>query len=160
MSSRRARPADGPTSDQPSASATHTIDTFAERYGYEVQRLPRLVADAIRATMRASDTSQRDLARIIGVSESRISQVLAGNENLTLRTLAAVCAGLGCHANFAVSASPGELQERVKRAAAEAVTATRVVETAEDPQQAATTVAEAVLEVVAAEVGYAVSARG
>jgi antitoxin component HigA of HigAB toxin-antitoxin module len=71
--------------------------TYEGRRGFEMQRLPHHVADTIREAMDKAGVSQRDLARTLRVSESRVSQVLSGEENLTLRTLASVSAALGFH---------------------------------------------------------------
>jgi transcriptional regulator with XRE-family HTH domain len=47
--------------------------------------------------MEENNISQRQLATSMGVTPGRVSQILSGDENLTLRTLAAVCVGLAVH---------------------------------------------------------------
>jgi transcriptional regulator with XRE-family HTH domain len=54
----------------------------------EWQRLVVLAASRIYDAMDASQLSQADLAKKMGVTESRVSQVLSGERNLTLKTLA------------------------------------------------------------------------
>lgn len=64
---------------------------------YEMARLPRDVTTAVTWYMDENDVSQRQLADNMGLTPGRVSQILSGDENLTLRTLAAVCVGLGAH---------------------------------------------------------------
>jgi transcriptional regulator with XRE-family HTH domain len=47
--------------------------------------------------MRERKFTRADLAHRMGVSPGRISQILSGGENLTLRTLAGVAAALDAH---------------------------------------------------------------
>lgn len=65
-----------------------------ERVEFELARLPRQLATAITWYMEKKGVKQVDLAKRLGVTPGRISQILSGDENLTLRTLAAVCAAL------------------------------------------------------------------
>jgi transcriptional regulator with XRE-family HTH domain len=51
--------------------------------------------DTIEALLESIRVSQRELARRLGVSEGRVSQLLSGRENLTLRTLGALGWALG-----------------------------------------------------------------
>ncbi len=69
-----------------------TIDQ--ERMDYEVARLPRQLATAVTWYMEKKGVRQVDLAERLGVTAGRISQILSGDENLTLHTLAAVCVAL------------------------------------------------------------------
>jgi transcriptional regulator with XRE-family HTH domain len=54
--------------------------------------------------MSEHKVSRADLAQSMGVSAGRVSQILSGDENLTLRTLSAVVEALG--AEFEVSLHP------------------------------------------------------
>ncbi|HEY3733289.1 MAG TPA: helix-turn-helix transcriptional regulator [Streptosporangiaceae bacterium] len=47
--------------------------------------------------MRARKLTRADLAGRMGVSPGRVSQILSGGENLTLRTLAGVASALDAH---------------------------------------------------------------
>jgi transcriptional regulator with XRE-family HTH domain len=76
------------------------------------QRLDRELFDLVtRLTneidwyMRERGLSRADLAHRMGVSPGRISQILSGGENLTLRTLASVAAALD--ARFDIELKPG-----------------------------------------------------
>jgi len=52
--------------------------------------------------MRERGISRADLAARMGVSPGRVSQILGGGENLTLRTLAALAAALDARFDFAL----------------------------------------------------------
>lgn len=70
---------------------------FDARLEYELARLPRDLMTAITWHMKDHGVTKRELAQRLGVTPGRVSQVLSGDENLTLRTLAAVCAALDAH---------------------------------------------------------------
>ena len=53
------------------------------------------VCDEITWFMREHKISRADLAHSMGVSPGRVSQILSGDENLTLRTLSSVVTALG-----------------------------------------------------------------
>lgn len=76
---------------------------------YEMARLPRDVTASITWYMEKHGVSQRQLAASMGVTPGRVSQILSGDENLTLRTLAAVCVGLAAH--FEVDLVPNKGEE-------------------------------------------------
>ena len=63
----------------------------------ELARLPREVTTAITWRMKQLGVNRTELARIMGVSPGRVSQILSGDENVTLRTLATVCVALDSH---------------------------------------------------------------
>lgn len=51
--------------------------------------------DTIEALLESLGISQRELAARLGVSQGRVSQLLSGRENITLRTLGALGWALG-----------------------------------------------------------------
>jgi transcriptional regulator with XRE-family HTH domain len=53
------------------------------------------IVDEITWFMREHKISRADLAHSMGVSPGRVSQILSGGENLTLRTLSSVVSALG-----------------------------------------------------------------
>ena len=59
------------------------------------------MVDEITWYMREHKVTRADLASTMGVSPGRVSQILSGDENLTLRTLSAVVEALG--ARFEIS---------------------------------------------------------
>ncbi|RKS89586.1 helix-turn-helix protein [Microbacterium sp. AG790] len=58
-------------------------------------RLAVRVAELIRLTMARSELTQRQLAERLGVGEARVSQILRGDGNFHLATVARVFAALG-----------------------------------------------------------------
>jgi transcriptional regulator with XRE-family HTH domain len=54
--------------------------------------------DEVTWFMSENKISRADLAQSIGVSPGRVSQILSGDENLSLRTLSSVVAALGLFA--------------------------------------------------------------
>ncbi|MBV9853778.1 MAG: helix-turn-helix transcriptional regulator [Streptosporangiaceae bacterium] len=61
---------------------------------YESARLARELTTAVSWYMDEHGVTKRELAQRLDVTPGRVSQILSGGENLTLRTLAAVCAAL------------------------------------------------------------------
>ena len=57
--------------------------------------------------MRERDLTRADLAARMGVSPGRVSQILSGGENLTLRTLAALSTALDARFDIELSALKG-----------------------------------------------------
>jgi transcriptional regulator with XRE-family HTH domain len=62
--------------------------------------LVRLVVDEITWYMREHKMSRADLAHAMSVSPGRVSQILSGDENLTLRTVSAALLALGAEPQF------------------------------------------------------------
>ncbi len=60
----------------------------------ELSRLITQLTNEITVHLREHDLTRAELAGRMGVSPGRISQVLSGGENLTLRTLAALATAL------------------------------------------------------------------
>ena len=72
-----------------------------EDAGHTSADLIRVFTDEVSWFMSEHKISRNDLAQSMGVSPGRISQILSGDENLTLRTLYSVAVALG--AEFEVS---------------------------------------------------------
>ncbi|MDR7273879.1 helix-turn-helix domain-containing protein [Catenuloplanes atrovinosus] len=64
--------------------------------------LGRLVVDEVTWYMRENKVTRGELAQAMGVSPGRVSQILSGEENLTLRTLCSVVEALGAQVEFAL----------------------------------------------------------
>jgi transcriptional regulator with XRE-family HTH domain len=64
--------------------------------------LARLVVDEITWYMREHKVSRAELAQAMKVSPGRVSQILSGEENLTLRTVSGVFTALGAQVDFAL----------------------------------------------------------
>ena len=70
------------------------IDEFQGDPDYEFTKVAIEVGEQILARMEELGMTQADLARQMGVSRARISQILRGNDNLTLKSIVAVAIGL------------------------------------------------------------------
>ncbi|GLI01107.1 helix-turn-helix domain-containing protein [Phytohabitans aurantiacus] len=57
--------------------------------------LLRVIVDEVTWYMREHKITRAELASTMGVSPGRVSQILSGDENLTLRTLGSVIDALG-----------------------------------------------------------------
>ncbi|NRQ33461.1 helix-turn-helix transcriptional regulator [Nonomuraea sp. NN258] len=73
----------------------------------EVGGLAQEVVDEITWYMREHKITRADLAASLGVSAGRVSQILSGDENLTLRTLGAVIDALGARLEFTLGDAEG-----------------------------------------------------
>ncbi|SDJ80499.1 helix-turn-helix domain-containing protein [Nonomuraea jiangxiensis] len=73
----------------------------------EVGGLAQEVVDEITWYMREHKISRADLATSMGVSPGRVSQILSGDENLTLRTLGAVVEALGARLDITLGDAEG-----------------------------------------------------
>jgi|SRR5690242_13166205 len=81
-----------------------------EQVAYEAASLGREVTSAITFHLREHGITRTELAARMGVSPGRVSQILSGDENLTLQTLATVCAALGIR--FRVDVQPATTGDR------------------------------------------------
>jgi transcriptional regulator with XRE-family HTH domain len=62
---------------------------------FEEELLYGEVTDTISAYLESTKLSRSELSRRLGITKGRVSQVLSGNRNLTLKTLAALGWALG-----------------------------------------------------------------
>jgi len=85
----------------------------------ELLALVTRLTNEITWYMRERGISRADLASRMGVSPGRVSQILSGGENLTLRTLAALSTALDARFGIELTALKGDDAYR-SRAAAEA----------------------------------------
>jgi transcriptional regulator with XRE-family HTH domain len=67
----------------------------AARREYEEAYLVGELTDTIWALLQELGISQADLAQRLGVTKGRVSQILSGRQNMTLRSLAAIGWALG-----------------------------------------------------------------
>ncbi|HEY2575369.1 MAG TPA: helix-turn-helix transcriptional regulator [Streptosporangiaceae bacterium] len=77
-----------------------------ERVDGELFGLVTRLTNEIDWYMRERKLTRVDLAHRMGVSPGRISQILSGGENLTLRTLAGVATALDAH--FDIELKPSQ----------------------------------------------------
>jgi transcriptional regulator with XRE-family HTH domain len=71
--------------------------------------------ETIAAMLQASDIPQRELARRLDVSEARVSRIMSGGENLTLKTIA----DLGWVLGVRFALAPRPLDDRSQTPAAD-----------------------------------------
>ena len=81
------------------------------RRSYEEELLVAEATETICALVEQLGISQRELADRLQVSEGRISQILSGGRNLTLRSLAGLAWALGV--KFDLSSSALSAEERI-----------------------------------------------
>ena len=67
---------------------------------FEFDLLAIKVGERIVERLDELGMTRTELAAAIGVSKARISQILSGQDNLTLKSLVAVAAGLGSRIEF------------------------------------------------------------
>ncbi|MGW1199860.1 helix-turn-helix domain-containing protein [Streptomyces sp. NPDC002536] len=70
-------------------------------------RLARQATASLAGLLAERGMTRKDLADRMGVSPGRVSQILSGGENLTLRSLAAVAECLDARVEIVFSDSPG-----------------------------------------------------
>ena len=74
----------------------------------ETLALVTQLTNEINWYMRERGLSRADLAARMGVSPGRVSQILGGGENLTLRTLAALSTALDSHFDIELTTLKGD----------------------------------------------------
>ena len=79
------------------SASEEEFESFEERAAFERDRLSNQIVDGVERFMRSHGVTQQDLAKSLGVSEGRVSQILSGDQNLTLKTLAGLAAALKGH---------------------------------------------------------------
>lgn len=96
------------------AVASQSVDHAFERYVAEYQQDPDFLAEQMALDvvehavklMKASNMTQADLARKIGVSRARISRILNAHPNLTLRSIAMLGFAVGGKPYAGLSTQP------------------------------------------------------
>jgi DNA-binding Xre family transcriptional regulator len=84
-----------------------TDDDSGDYGGSPPPDLVRTFVDEVTWFMSEHKISRADLAHAMGVSPGRVSQILSGDENLTLRTLSSVAAALGADVEVILHAIDG-----------------------------------------------------
>ena len=82
------------------------IDEFQGDPDYEFAKVAIDIGEQIVARMDERGMTQADLARAMGVSRARVSQILRGNDNLTLKSIVAVAIGLDCRVELRLNPAP------------------------------------------------------
>jgi transcriptional regulator with XRE-family HTH domain len=76
----------------------------------EASDLARVFVNEITWYMSEHKVSRAELATSMGVSAGRVSQILSGEENLTLRTLSGVVRALRAEADFTLRPLDGNAE--------------------------------------------------
>lgn len=79
------------------------------------QELIVSVTEQIWAAMEAASVSKSDLARTLEQSKSHVSQLLSGDRNMTLATLADIAEALGLTPCIQLGQAPGAIDPMSKR---------------------------------------------
>lgn len=82
------------------------IDEFQGDPDYEFTKVAIDIGEQIVARMEERGMTQADLARAMGVSRARVSQILRGNDNLTLKSIVAVAIALDCRVEMLLKPLP------------------------------------------------------
>jgi hypothetical protein len=69
-------------------------------------QLARQATASLAGILAGLGKSRSDLAKAMGVSPGRVSQILSGDANLTVRTLAAAAEALGAQVEITFSVQP------------------------------------------------------
>jgi Helix-turn-helix. len=82
--------------------------------GLETERLLIDLTETFAAEMETKEIKRAELARRMGVDRAVVTRVMAGDRNVTLRTLVAVASNLGCRLHVTIEdASANPVVERV-----------------------------------------------
>lgn len=80
-------------------SAAELLKSYASDPEFQFDLLTIEVGELIVDRLETLDLSQKQLAERLGVTPARVSQILKGNDNLTLKSLVAVATALGVRLN-------------------------------------------------------------
>jgi plasmid maintenance system antidote protein VapI len=78
------------------ASSTYDEILFEDPLGLRQEELILEATEALARALQSSGLTQSELAGRLGKTEGFVSQILSGDESLTLRSLADVADALGC----------------------------------------------------------------
>jgi transcriptional regulator with XRE-family HTH domain len=87
---------------------------FVNNRRFEQELLYGETTETLRALLQSLGLNQKELAHRLGLSEARVSRILNGRENLTLKTLA----GLGWALGVRFALAPIPFQDRIESPAA------------------------------------------
>jgi transcriptional regulator with XRE-family HTH domain len=95
------------------------LEQWAEEYAqdpdYVLEMASLAFGEAIVSRMEALGINRTELAARMGVSKPRVSQILAGDENLTFKTMAALAAALDADLHVSLAArAPAAKRTRVR----------------------------------------------
>jgi len=83
-----------------------TPESYEGLVAFERDHLSYQILDSVERYMQARGWDNKELAARLGVTEGRVSQILSGEQNLTLRTLASLAAALQGHFHITLADTP------------------------------------------------------
>lgn len=89
-------------------------EDIAELQDQAAADLSLRIVDLLNLALRSSGLSQKDLAELVGVGESRVSQVLHGDGNIHIATFAKYMRALGYESNVDVFAADADARPFVE----------------------------------------------
>ena len=96
------------------------IDEFQGDPDYEFSKVAIDIGEQIVARMEERGMTQADVAREMGVSRARVSQILRGKDNLTLKSIVAVAIALESRVELQLTLAQPERPAQRSKPAAEA----------------------------------------
>ena len=79
------------------SASEEEFESFEERAAFERDHLSDQILNGVQSLLQQRGLTQKDLAKTLCVSTGRVSQILSGEQNLTLQTLAGLAAALEGH---------------------------------------------------------------
>ncbi len=104
-----------PREDEIAPSRDADLESPDARRAFEEEILLGRVRKEINTRLEQLNLRRRDLAQRLGVSEGRISQMLSGGENLTLKSLAGLAVALDARFNLTLQDLSQAEHEHEKR---------------------------------------------
>jgi transcriptional regulator with XRE-family HTH domain len=83
-----------------------TPESYEGLVAFERDHLSYQILDSVERYMQAHGWDNKELAARLGVTEGRVSQILSGEQNLTLKTLASLAAALQGHFHITLADAP------------------------------------------------------
>jgi transcriptional regulator with XRE-family HTH domain len=85
------------------AQLSHRIEEILDSTNYQVEDLVLTLTGEFLRQMELTGTSRSELANRLGVKPPRVTRILQGNDNFTLRTVVHVADALGCRLVFTLA---------------------------------------------------------
>ena len=96
------------------AKTRERLERYEHDPAYQAEKLSLAVTEEFARVMKEKGMSRKDLAERLGVSKARVSNILNGSPNLTLKTLAAVAVALDSKVHLELT-EPSELLRTYRR---------------------------------------------
>jgi len=87
------------------AKTRERLERYKHDPAYQAEKLSLAVTEEFARVMKEKGMSKKDLAERLGVSKARVSNILNGSPNLTLKTLAAISVALDSQIHLEITES-------------------------------------------------------